>query len=111
MIKILRTFFKVAFLATALLGSSVVFAADSFVIKDIRVNGLQRITAGAVFNALSVRVGDHYESEGSEHIIRELFQMGFFSDIDVQESEGALIINVKERPAITTIEIEGNKDR
>jgi len=93
-----------------LLGSSLVMAEDSFVIKDINVNGLQRITAGAVFNALTIKVGDEFNSNQSGEIIRELFQMGFFSDVNVNQQGDVLVINVQERPAITSIELEGNKD-
>ncbi len=93
-----------------LLASTSLFAAEPFVIKDIRVNGLQRITAGAVFNALTVKVGDDFDDDLSGDVIRELFQMGFFSDVGIDQSEETLIINVKERPAITSIELEGNED-
>ncbi|OUR86061.1 outer membrane protein assembly factor BamA [Cycloclasticus sp. 44_32_T64] len=99
-----------ACLLFVLLGSSALFAAEPFIIKDIRVNGLQRITAGAVFNALTVKVGDGFDDGLSGDVIRELFQMGFFSDVSVEQSEETLIINVKERPAITSIELEGNED-
>jgi len=109
-IKKIRTIFISACLLFVLLGSSALFAAEPFIIKDIRVNGLQRITAGAVFNALTVKVGDGFDDGLSGDVIRELFQMGFFSDVSVEESEETLIINVKERPAITSIELEGNED-
>ncbi|KXJ57845.1 MAG: outer membrane protein assembly factor BamA [Colwellia sp. Phe_37] len=93
-----------------LFGSTSAFAVDPFVIKDIRVNGLQRITAGAVFNAMTIKVGDRYEDDQSGDIIRQLFQMGFFSDVNVELSADTIIINVQERPAITSIELEGNDD-
>ncbi|ORU91230.1 MAG: outer membrane protein assembly factor BamA [Cycloclasticus sp. symbiont of Poecilosclerida sp. N] len=93
-----------------LLASATAFAADSFTIKDIRIDGLQRITAGAVFNALTTKVGDTFDDARSEDIIRELFRMGFFSDVSVDQDNDTLIISVKERAAITSIELEGNKD-
>lgn len=110
MIKLIRPIFISVSLVLVLLCSSHVFAADSFVIKDIRIKGLQRITAGAVFNGISVKVGDEFNDERSEDVIRELFQMGFFSDVNVDQDVDTLIINVKERPAITSIDIEGNDD-
>ncbi|MEO1888427.1 MAG: outer membrane protein assembly factor BamA [Cycloclasticus sp.] len=110
MIKTIRTLFLVAALLLAFLSTTVAFAAESFVIKDIRVNGLQRITAGAVFNALSIKVGDEFEDDRSGSVIRELFRMGFFSDVSIEQDDGTLIIIVKERPAITSIELEGNDD-
>lgn len=93
-----------------LLNTQAVVAEDSFVIEDIRINGLQRITAGAVFNALTIKVGDEFSDDRSGDIIRQLFQMGFFSDIEVEQNANTVIINVKERPAITSIDLEGNDD-
>ncbi|MBL4743178.1 MAG: outer membrane protein assembly factor BamA [Cycloclasticus sp.] len=109
-IKKIRTSLFAVALLFAFLGSTVAFAVEPFVIKDIRVNGLQRITAGAVFNALTIKVGDRFDDDRSSDIIRELFQMGFFSDVNVGQEAGSIIINVKERPAITSIEMEGNGD-
>lgn len=109
MIKIIRPIFIAASLIVVLFTSTQVYA-DSFVIKDIRINGLQRITAGAVFNGISVKVGEGFDDERSEDVIRELFQMGFFSDVNIDKDADTLIINVKERPAITSIDIEGNDD-
>jgi len=109
-LKIIRTLVLTTAFFVITFGSSNVFAVEPFVVKDIRVNGLQRITAGAVFNGLSVKVGDRFNDDRSEEVIRELFQMGFFSDVDVAQNGDVLIINVVERPAITSIEMEGNKD-
>ncbi|PCI18723.1 MAG: outer membrane protein assembly factor BamA, partial [Piscirickettsiaceae bacterium] len=90
--------------------STGVFAIQPFIVKDVKINGLQRITAGAVFNALTVKVGEQFTDEKSENVIRELFQMGFFNDVAVSQNGQILIINVVERPAITSIDIEGNDD-
>jgi outer membrane protein insertion porin family len=109
-IKIFKTLLVRLSLIFVLFGSTSAFAVDPFVIKDIRVNGLQRITAGAVFNAMTIKVGDRYEDDQSGDIIRQLFQMGFFSDVNVELSADTIIINVQERPAITSIELEGNDD-
>tara|TARA_R110002095_G_scaffold99455_3_gene87516 strand:+ start:486 stop:2777 length:2292 start_codon:yes stop_codon:yes gene_type:complete len=108
-IKIIRPIFIAASLIVVLFTSTHTFA-DSFVIKDIQINGLQRITAGAVFNGISIKVGEGFDDERSEDVIRELFQMGFFSDVNIDKDADTLIINVKERPAITSIDIEGNDD-
>lgn len=110
MIKTTRSLLIITTLFFALLGTCTAYATESFIIKDIRVNGLQRITAGAVFNALTVKVGDAFDDESSGDVIRELFQMGFFSDVNVDQNADILIINVTERPAITSIELDGNKD-
>jgi len=85
-------------------------AVEAFVIKDIKISGLQRITAGAVFNALTLKVGDQYNDSKSEDVIREIFQMGFFSDVNLDEQGQNLIVNVVERPAIASIDLEGNED-
>ena len=110
MIKIIRSTLITFSLVALFVGSSLVVAAESFVIKDIKVNGLQRITAGAVFNALSIKLGDEFSDQRSGDAIRELFGMGFFSDVSIDQNADVLIINVTERPAITSIELDGNKD-
>jgi outer membrane protein insertion porin family len=92
-----------------LLLSSAVFA-ESFVIKDIRVEGLQRISAGTVFNFLPVKVGDEMSDKDAKSIIRALYKSKYFSDVGVEEQDGVLVIKVSERPAISSIEFVGNKD-
>ncbi len=94
----------------ALLAPCVSYAEDSYIVKDIKINGLQRITAGAVFNALTVKVGDSFNNESSGVVISEIFQMGFFSDVSVDQNVDVLVINVTERSAISSIELDGNKD-
>ncbi|WP_241087263.1 outer membrane protein assembly factor BamA [Candidatus Vondammii sp. HM_W22] len=84
-------------------------AAESFVIKDIRVEGLQRISAGTVFNYLPVGIGQEIEAEETGFIIRALFKTGFFKDVRLERERDVLIVSVRERPAIAKIEIEGNK--
>lgn len=84
--------------------------ADSFKIKDIRVEGLQRISAGTVFNFLPVKVGDEMTAKDAKSIIRALFKSKYFNDVEVEQQDGVLIIKVSERPAISSIEFVGNKD-
>jgi len=83
--------------------------AESFVIRDIRVEGLQRISAGTVFNHIPVEIGDRIESEESSAIIRELYKTGFFKDVRLEREDDVLIVFVHERPAIAKINISGNK--
>lgn len=92
-----------------LLLSSTAFA-DSFVIKDIRVEGLQRLSAGTVFNYLPLKVGDEMTDKDAKSIIRALYKSKYFSDVGVEAENGVLIINVSERPAVSSIEFVGNKD-
>ena len=83
--------------------------AQSFLIDDIRVEGLQRVSAGTVFSSLPVRVGDEIESLEIQNLTRALFRTGFFADIQIGRENGVLVITVRERPAIAKIEITGNK--
>jgi len=102
--------FKVLLLLITLFFTTGVFAIEPFIVKDVKINGLQRITAGAVFNALTIKVGEQFTSAKSEDVIRELFQMGFFNNVEVSALGQTLVIDVVERPAITSIDIEGNDD-
>ncbi|WP_434770944.1 outer membrane protein assembly factor BamA [Pseudomonas entomophila] len=83
--------------------------AESFTISDIRVNGLQRVSAGSVFGALPLNVGDQADDRRLVDSTRSLFRTGFFQDIELSRDGNVLIINVVERPSVASIEIEGNK--
>ncbi|MEO4046235.1 outer membrane protein assembly factor BamA [Pseudomonas sp. CAU 1711] len=83
--------------------------AESFTISDIRVNGLQRVSAGSLFGALPLNVGDQIDDARLVEATRALFKTGFFQDIQLGREGDVLVINVVERPSISTIEIEGNK--
>jgi outer membrane protein insertion porin family len=85
-------------------------AFESFEVADIRVEGLQRISAGTVFNYLPVKVGDLLTTGDSEAAMRALFRTGFFNDIYLEREGNVLVVNVKERAAISSIEITGNED-
>ncbi|MBE9532485.1 MAG: outer membrane protein assembly factor BamA, partial [Proteobacteria bacterium] len=99
------------FLTTlTLLLLSAIAIADSFIIKDIKVEGLQRISAGTVFNFLPVKVGDEMAAKDAKSIIRALFKSKYFNDVEVEQQDGVLIIKVSERPAVSSIELVGNKD-
>ena len=84
--------------------------ASSFVVDDIKVKGLQRISAGTVFNYLPVAVGETFSEEKQGAAIRALFNTGFFKDITLERDGNTLIVNVIERPSVAKIVIEGNKD-
>ncbi len=88
----------------------VALAQESFVVEDIRVEGLQRISAGTVFNYLPIQVGDVFDQQSSSAAIRALFRTGFFKDVRLERDGNVLVVHVVERPAIASIEIEGNKD-
>lgn len=83
--------------------------AESFVVEDIRVEGLQRITAGTVFNYLPVQPGDTVSDASSAGLVRALFKTGFFKDVRLERDGNVLILLVDERPAISEINFSGNK--
>lgn len=85
-------------------------AFDPFVVKDIRVEGIQRIEAGTVFSYLSVKVGDTMTDEKASQTIRALYATGFFKDISLEVDNGILIIVIQERPSIAQIDIVGAKE-
>ncbi|WP_293762740.1 outer membrane protein assembly factor BamA [uncultured Aquitalea sp.] len=104
---------KLKLVAAAVLGmfsASVVWAAEPFVIKDIRVEGLQRTEPGTVFNYLPVKVGDTFSDEKARESIKSLFATGFFNDVRVESREGVVIVAVEERPVITQLTINGAKE-
>lgn len=98
-----------------LLGFAVVMAAhaqsvdSNFRINDIRVEGLQRISAGSVFNALPVSVGDSVQAGSLANAAKVLFNTGNFDDLSFSRDGDILVVTVKERPSISEINIEGNK--
>ena len=95
---------------TSLLCCGVARAFQPFVVDDIRVEGLQRISAGTVFNYLPVKVGQSMDEADSEAAIKALFKTGFFNDIYLVRNGNILVVYVTERAAISSIEIEGNQD-
>ena len=85
-------------------------AADSFVIKDIRIEGLQRVEPGTVFSYLPVQVGDTFTEEKGADAIKALYSTGFFRDVQIQAQGNVLIVIVEERPTISRIEFTGMKE-
>ena len=86
------------------------YAADSFVVKDIRVEGLQRVEPGTVFSYLPVQVGETFTDEKSAEAIKALYSTGFFRDVQIQAQGSVLIVIVEERPTISRIEFTGMKE-
>ncbi|MFO1420792.1 MAG: outer membrane protein assembly factor BamA [Candidatus Competibacteraceae bacterium] len=84
--------------------------AAEFVVRDIQVEGLQRISAGTVFNYLPVQVGSSISEKDYPEIIRALFKTGFFTDVNLERKGNVLVVTVTERPAIAEVRITGNKD-
>jgi len=91
--------------------SSELIAADSeFNVSDIRVDGLKRVSAGTVFSAFSISVGETISEKHLVDATKSLFRTGLFTDLRIVREDRDLIIQVEERPAISKIEIEGNRD-
>jgi outer membrane protein insertion porin family len=86
------------------------FAVSPFVVKDIRVEGIQRTEAGTVFNYLPVRVGETFDDEKSIAAIKALYATGFFKDVRLEEENGVLVVLVEERPAISSVDFTGAKE-
>ncbi len=84
------------------------YAFQPFVVKDIRLEGLQRISAGAVFNYLPIKVGDRIDEKLSARAIRSLYKTGFFKDVRLEKDGDVLVVFVAERPAIADIRFSGN---
>ena len=84
-------------------------AFDEFLVSDIRIIGLQRVSTGSIFNVIPISVGDKIDIRKSNDIVRSLFSTEQFDDIQIGKDSNTLIITVVERPSISAIEISGNK--
>jgi outer membrane protein insertion porin family len=93
-----------------LLLSQSVKSEEEFIVSDIQVRGLQRISEGTVFNYLPVNVGERFSLGNVGPAIKALFKTGFFKDVSLEREGSSLIVNVVERPSIAKILFEGNKD-
>ncbi len=94
----------------AVLAVQPVFADEPFVVKDIRVEGIQRTEAGTVFSYLPVKVGDVMTDEKTAAAIKALYATGFFKDVRLEARDGVVIVTVEERPSIATITLTGIKE-
>ena len=86
------------------------YAFEPFTVKDIRVEGLQRIAAGTVFSYLPVEIGQTMDDAKAAQAIRALFKTGFFSDVQIERQGDILVVKVTERPSIASLTMHGNKD-
>jgi outer membrane protein insertion porin family len=90
--------------------STAVLAFDPFVVKDIRVEGVQRTDAGTVFSYLPIKVGDRIDDEKASAAVKALYATGFFRDVRLEAEGGVLVVIVQERPTISQIDIVGTKE-
>ena len=86
------------------------WAVDPFTVRDIRVEGLQRIEPGTVFASLPFRVGDRYSDDKGAAAIRALFSLGLFKDVRLETQGDVLVVVVQERPSVASVEFIGLKE-
>jgi outer membrane protein insertion porin family len=97
-------------LALAQTASNPAASPADFTVGDIRVEGLQRVSEGTVYNYLPVNIGDHLSAQRVREAIRALYATGFFRDVQLRRDGSTLVVVVLERPSIESFEITGNKD-
>ncbi len=97
-------------LAGTLAAALPALAIQPFVIKDIRVEGVQRTEAGTVFTYLPLKVGDRIDDEKAAAAVKALYATGFYQDVRLEADGDILIVFVQERPAIASIDIDGAKE-
>ncbi|EWS65753.1 Outer membrane protein assembly factor BamA precursor [Hydrogenophaga sp. T4] len=97
--------------ATSLLLTALpAWAVDPFTLRDIRVEGLQRVEPGTVFASLPFRIGEQYNDEKGSTAIRSLFGLGLFSDVRLQVNGDVLVVIVEERPTVADVSFSGIKE-
>jgi outer membrane protein insertion porin family len=96
--------------ALALAQAQISTSDADFTVGDIKVEGLQRISEGTVFNYLPVNIGDHLNPQRVREAIRALYATGFFRDVELRREGNTLVVVVLERPSIESFTISGNKD-
>ena len=97
-------------LAAALCQPVYAQSTGTFTASDIRIDGLQRISAGTVYTYLPIEKGDQVNSASTSEAIRALYKTGFFSDIRLERQGNILVVHVVERPSINTLTLKGNKE-
>lgn len=103
----MRLHFLVGALAAFIAGTAAAFSP--FVVRDIRVEGIQRTEAGTVFSYLPVKVGDTLTEEKASQAVKALFATGFFKDVRLEVENDVLVVIVEERPAIASLDFTGVK--
>lgn len=99
---------KITLLVSLLALFQSVLAIEPFTITEIRVEGLERLDEGTVFNYLPLKVGDEVNDEETRISIKELFKTGFFKDVALEQDGTTLVVKVVERPSIASVTIKGN---
>lgn len=97
-----------AFFLSLLASLSFNAAAETFRIDDIRIDGLQRVSAKAIFSVLPIKINTDVSTFEMQDAVREIFKTGFFADIDISAEGNVLVLKVVERPAVNRIAVAGN---
>jgi outer membrane protein insertion porin family len=97
-------------IATSLLFAHAAWAVDPFTVRDIRVEGLQRVEPGTVFASLPFRVGDSYNDDKGAAAIRSLFALGLFKDVRLEVAGEVLVVVVEERPTVSEVDFVGTQE-
>ncbi len=97
-------------LVVAFMSVQLAWAADPFTVRDIRIEGLQRVEPGTVFATLPFRIGDVYSDERGTDAIRSLFGLGLFNNIRIETEGDVVVLVVEERPLIETLDLIGTKE-
>ncbi|MPZ43597.1 MAG: outer membrane protein assembly factor BamA [Betaproteobacteria bacterium] len=103
-------FLRLLLLSALLIGCRLVHALEPFVVKDIRVEGIQRTEAGTIFSYLPIKVGETLTEERAAAAIRALYATGFFRDVVLEAENGVLIVTVLERPSIAQVDFTGVRE-
>ena len=105
----MRIFFTTLTLSSLIFVSNIFSSEEDWVVNDIRLSGLQRVSAGSVFNVMPIAVGDTVNLYDLQTTVKEIFKTGQFDDIQLGREANTLIISLVERPSIASIELDGNK--
>ena len=101
---------SVAAVVASALAATAAWAVEPFTVRDIRVEGLQRVEPGTIFASLPLRVGDTYSDERGSAAIRALFDLGLFKDVRIDVNGNVLVVIVEERPTIADVDFVGTKE-
>ncbi|MEJ8809824.1 outer membrane protein assembly factor BamA [Variovorax ureilyticus] len=101
---------SVAAIVASAIAATAAWAVEPFTVRDIRVEGLQRVEPGTIFASLPFRVGDQYNDERGSAAIRALFDLGLFKDVRIDVNGDVLVVIVEERPTIADVEFVGTKE-
>ena len=105
----MKTVLRTCLLLVSLVAACWSYAADPFVVSDIRIEGLQRVSPGTLFRNFPISVGDTVNEDSLVEASRSLFRTGFFSDIQLAQEDTVLVVVVEELPSISGIQLDGNK--